>query len=83
MYIGAVWLYNRLTIASDRVGRIGFWALAAFLYLAYVANIVTPPPPSPNAVAWGALAMWIIIPLAWWVDKHRAVGSAQTTPQTN
>lgn len=72
MFAGAVWVYNRITVANDRIGRFGFWTLAVFLYVTYVVNIVAPPPPNPSAVAWGALAMWVILPFALWIDRHRA-----------
>jgi membrane-bound metal-dependent hydrolase YbcI (DUF457 family) len=71
MYAGAVWVYNRITTANDRIGRMGFWTLVVFLYLTYVVNIVAPPPQNPRAVAMGALALWIILPFAGWIDRHR------------
>ena len=71
MYFAALWIYDKTTSANDRIGRIGFWILSGFLLGTYIANILAPVPSSTNAVAWGALAMWILIPVAWWVDKHR------------
>jgi hypothetical protein len=73
MYAGAVWLYARTTSAIDRVGGAGFWALAAFLVVIYVANIVGPLPTSANMVAASALGLWILIPIAAWVDRHRVL----------
>jgi hypothetical protein len=32
-----------------------------------------PPPPSVNALAWTALAIWLFVPWAWWLDKHRVL----------
>ena len=72
MYFAALWVYEKTTAAIDRIGRIGFWVLSGFLLGAYIANILAPAPTSTSAVAWGALAMWILIPAAWWVDRHRA-----------
>ena len=72
MYFAALWVYEKTTAANDRIGRIGFWVLSGFLLGAYIANILAPAPTSTSAVAWGALAMWILIPAAWWIDRHRA-----------
>ncbi|HMC56705.1 MAG TPA: hypothetical protein VKH19_16120 [Gemmatimonadaceae bacterium] len=71
LYAAAVWLYLRTTVARDRVGRIGAWSLAGALGAIYVANIVSPPPPSTTAVSIAALALWAFIPLAAWIDRHR------------
>jgi len=74
MYAVGLWIYARATRARDAKGRWGFWTLAAFLAIVYVANIMGPPPPSvfaiwTSAIAGGAiLVIWI-----WWVDRHRDV----------
>ena len=61
----------RATTARDRIGRFGFWILIAILGAIAVANIVSPPPPSVQAVAISALAMWLFVALAAWIDRHR------------
>ena len=71
MYFAALRIYEKCTTANDKIGRIGFWVLSGFLFGTYIANIVMPAPSSTSAVAWGALAGWILIPAAWWVDGHR------------
>lgn len=73
MFIGAVWLYARATTAKDKTGTYAFWGLIAFLIVSYIASIVSPPPPNETALAWGALSMWIFIPWAYWIDRHRTV----------
>ena len=30
-----------------------------------------PPPPSVAAVAWSAQAVWLLVALGYWVDRHR------------
>ena len=32
---------------------------------------IGPPPPSVNAVAWSAQAMWLLVAWGYWVDRHR------------
>jgi hypothetical protein len=77
--LGAV-IYSRLTVANDRVGRFGFWALVVLLYAIYVGNIFGPPPPNTLTVKVSALALWILVPIAGWIDQHRALRSATATP---
>ena len=67
----ALYLYLRATEPRDRTGSIALWALIAFLVLIYIANLVSPPPPSWQAVSWTALAAWLFVPWAWWIDRHR------------
>lgn len=64
-------IYARTTRAVDRTGRWAFWTLVALMAVVYVGNTVTPPPPDVNALAWSALAGWLLPLLGWWVDRHR------------
>jgi uncharacterized membrane protein YhaH (DUF805 family) len=71
LFITGIAIYLRTTKARDRVGSIALWVLIAFLALIYIANVASPPPPSWQAVAWSALAAWIFVPWAAWIDRHR------------
>lgn len=64
-------MYVRGTRPTDRIGRYALWALAALLVALYATNLVSEPPPSMRAVAWGALGGLIVPIWAWWVDRHR------------
>jgi hypothetical protein len=66
-------LYLRTTIARDRIGQVALWALVVFLGLIYISNFFSPPPPNWQTVAWMAIAQWLFVPWAWWIDKHRQV----------
>lgn len=66
-----VWLYASATQARDRVGSWGFIGLVAFLALIQVSNLIGPPPPSVQAIAWVGQAQWLLVAWGWWVDAHR------------
>lgn len=66
-----LFLYLRATRAGDGIGRWAFWGLIGFLALVYAGNVVGPPPPSETAVAWVTLGLWLMVPWAAWIDKHR------------
>jgi membrane-bound metal-dependent hydrolase YbcI (DUF457 family) len=67
----ALWLYVGITQPRDRTGRYAFWAFLAFAVIMYVGNLMSPPPPSTQALAWFALAGWIAPFWAGWFDAHR------------
>jgi hypothetical protein len=69
--VAGVWLYATAAHARDRVGRYAFWSLVGFLALIYAANLLGPPPPSVNAVAYAGLASWFLPFWAAWFDRHR------------
>jgi hypothetical protein len=72
MYVAGLWIYIRSTRARDGIGRWGFWALAVFLPVVYVANILGPPPPTVSALWMSAVAGGaILVAWLWWVDRHR------------
>lgn len=73
MYAAGVVVYARSSRAKDRVGAGALWALAAFLFVVYIANVFGPPPPSANAVAMSALALWLIPMWGVWIERHRIV----------
>ncbi|MCW8847087.1 MAG: hypothetical protein OQK99_14760 [Gammaproteobacteria bacterium] len=75
LFATGAWMYTRQTRALDRIGSIGFWALAIFLLLIYAANLLGPPPPSTTVVAWSTQAMWLIVAWGFWVDRHRTSAS--------
>jgi membrane-bound metal-dependent hydrolase YbcI (DUF457 family) len=64
-------IYLRSTRARDRVGSIGLAALLALLVAIYAGSLFGPPPPSAEAVAWSAQALWLLVLFGWWVDRHR------------
>jgi hypothetical protein len=68
--IGAV-LYARTTRARDRIGNWALWALILFLGVLYVANLTGPPPSDTRLIGWVSLATWLLIPWAYWIDRHR------------
>lgn len=67
----AVWLYERQTRADDRVGLFGYLGFVFFLMLAYGAMLIGPPPSSVKKLALITLISWLMIPWAWWFDRHR------------
>src|SRR5882672_4209607 len=64
MYLAGLTIYLRATRARDRIGRWGFFSLAAVLVVIYVVSIFGPPPPSIQAlwitalIGAGVLTLW-------------------------
>ncbi len=74
MFAVGVWTYVRATQPKDRIGRYAFVAYVVLLLAIYIADRFSPPPDSVPEVAWAAIAAPIIlIPWAWWFDRHRSV----------
>jgi len=72
MFAVGVGLYVHTTRARDRVGRYALLGYVILLLLAYVSDRFSDPPSSVNQVVWfGILAECIVIPWAWWFDRHR------------
>jgi hypothetical protein len=68
-----VWLYASQTKAKDRTGSVALWALVVFLAAVYVASALGPPPPNSSAVAWTTLALWLLVPWTYFIDRHRSL----------
>ena len=68
-FAAAVMFYARggFTTAARRVA---FWLLVAFLTVVYFGAAFGPPPPDVRTVAWSALALWLLLPWAFWADRR-------------
>ena len=68
--VGLFLLGTYLYFTSARPKRkIAFWLLIGFFLVIHVMNILGPPPPSIEAVAWSANLMWLFVLWAWWIEK--------------
>ncbi|HKO56195.1 MAG TPA: metal-dependent hydrolase [Thermoanaerobaculia bacterium] len=71
MLIAGVIIYVRATRPRRRRGTIILAVLVVFLFVAYALSIVSPPPPSERALAWGGMVGWLLILWPWWADRNR------------
>jgi membrane-bound metal-dependent hydrolase YbcI (DUF457 family) len=73
-------IYVRTTRARDRTGSWGLWIYIIALLGIFLGGNGAPPP-SEKALAWTALGIWLFVPIAWWIDRHRyAVVPSDITP---
>jgi membrane-bound metal-dependent hydrolase YbcI (DUF457 family) len=73
IFVVGVLLYYRITRPNDRVGTWSFWSLVSALAFFYIMNIIGPPPPDEQTLAWVALAAWVFPVWGYWIDRHREV----------
>ena len=80
LYAIGIAIYVRTTRAKDRIGSWGLWVYVVALLAIFVSSHGAPPP-SEKALAWTALGIWLFVPIAWWIDRHRyAVVPSAITP---
>jgi hypothetical protein len=71
LFAAGIAIYLSATRAKDRTGNLALWSLLGLLAVLYPASLFGPPPPSVQALAWSAMAIWITVPWAAWADRHR------------
>lgn len=71
LFAAGIALYLSATQTKDATGKWAFWSLAGLLGVLYPASLFGPPPPSVQALAISALAIWLTVPWAAWADRHR------------
>jgi hypothetical protein len=75
-FAAGLYAYAAATHPRAGSGRLGLWAFAIFLVIAYVASAFGPPPPSVPALAVSALVGAAILLLwSWRVDSSRVAGA--------
>ena len=73
-----LWLHVRRTTPCNKVGRYGLLGLVTFLVLLHVGGLFSPPSTSVEALGWSGQLFWVIVLLAYWVDRNRAVTGQPT-----
>ncbi len=72
LFAAGLFIYMRATRPRTGAGRWGLNALAVVLYLIYLANLFSPPPPSVTAIGVAGVAAGLLIAVwAWWADRGR------------
>ncbi len=65
------YLYSSATRAKNKTGKYAFLGLLIFLFVVYISNVFSPPPPSAEAIGYAGLSQWLLIAWAYWVDHNR------------
>jgi hypothetical protein len=81
LFVAGAAVYLSVTRAKDRTGNLALWSLLGLLAVLYLASIFGPLPPSVQALAWSAIAIWLTVPWAAWADRHRQ--SLPERPETS
>jgi len=76
VYLIGITIYLNATRAKDRIGSWGFWIYATALVVVFFAAN-GPPPPNERALALTTLGIWLFVPWAWWIDRHREAWSVR------
>lgn len=71
IFILGIGLYLSATRTRDRVGTWALWTFIILLGALYMANLIGPPPPDTKIIGWAALGLWLFVPWAYWIDRHR------------
>ncbi|HEX5171497.1 MAG TPA: metal-dependent hydrolase, partial [Cyclobacteriaceae bacterium] len=69
--IVGVMLYLRSTAPKNKTGVLSFWSLIIFLVAIHISNLIGPPPPNVEMIAWAGQAQWLIVLWGFWIDKNR------------
>ncbi|HEX6251180.1 MAG TPA: hypothetical protein VFZ56_07095 [Gemmatimonadaceae bacterium] len=64
-------VYAQYTRPRDTVGKWGLPGVVLLLLSIQLGAVFGPPPPSVTAVAWSAQAVWLLVAVGYWVDRHR------------
>ena len=71
IFIFGVILYLKITRAKGKIGVIALWSLLVFLVAMYAGNLLGPPPPSAEPIAFVGLAQWLLVGWGYWIDNNR------------
>jgi len=71
-FLALAYWYERATEPLDGVGKWAWYAMIGVLLCIYGASLGPPPHPGQERmVAFVTIGLWIFVPWAAWVDRHR------------
>jgi hypothetical protein len=82
LFVAGLALYLGATRARGWAGHVSLWSIVGLLTLAYVGNLVGPPPPSVGALRVVSTAMLLLMFWFVWVDRTRAPRASPTSLTT-
>ncbi len=72
-FLSGVYFYYKTTTSNNSIGKYALIALIGLLLFIQIANMISPPPPSINAIAWAGQLQWLFVLMAFWVDRNRVI----------
>ena len=75
LFAAGIVVYSRNTRPKDKIGTIAYWAFLGVLLVGYLSSLPGPPPKDTHSLAYFALILWVFIPWAFWIDRHRSVAN--------
>lgn len=69
IFIIGGFIFYRVSKLQSTSKKILFWSLVLFLVAVYTMNLVGPPPPSEEPIAFVGLSQWLLIVWAYWIDR--------------
>ena len=83
IFFGGLFLYVKNTRALNKTGKYSLWSLVIFLLIIHAMNILGPPPPDVQSIAWAGQLQWLFVIWAYWVDRHRGHRNSITMVSSN
>lgn len=69
LFAVGVFIFYKVKKLQSKSKKFWFWSLVIFLAAVYVTNLVGPPPPSAEPIAFIGLSQWLLIAWAYWIDR--------------
>ena len=71
LFLIGILVYIRTTRPRDRIGTYALVAMLTVLLLIFASGFFAAPPRGEHIVAWAGLGLWLFVPWAAWIDRHR------------
>ena len=72
-------VYAVTTWSTNAHGTVGLWVLVGAMVAGYLGAVLGPVPQTHATVLWGAMALWLFVLAAYYVDHNRTVSLRRDT----
>jgi hypothetical protein len=80
MWVAGLGIFLSLRRPRGVQGQVALWSFVLVSTLLWASGPFSPPPPTPEAIAWFGLFGWIIVPWAWWIERTSEPRAARASP---
>jgi hypothetical protein len=69
IFFAGIYFYLSGRKPAGKMAKPALWSFVVFLLFAYIMNMISDPPPNPDAIATVGFSQWLLVAWGYWIDN--------------